>query len=94
MEDNTVTIGENEDLFRTDLIARDVNLISVESIPSPMRVEAKIRYNAQAAPATAEQTADGKLRLVFDQPQRAITSGQSVVLYNGDTVVGGGIIEG
>ena len=94
MADNTVTLGENADLFRTELTAKDVNLISVDSIAAPMRVEAKIRYNAQASPATVEQTSASTIRLVFDEPQRAITAGQSVVLYDGDTVLGGGIIEG
>ena len=94
MADNTVTLGENADLFRSELTARDINLISVDAISSPTRVEAKIRYNAQAAPATVEQISSNRIRLVFDEPQRAITAGQSVVLYNGDTVLGGGIIEG
>ncbi len=94
MKNNTVTLGSNEDLFRRELRARDVNLIAVESIPTPIRVEAKIRYTATPAPATVEQTSDHTIRLVFDQPQRAITSGQSVVLYDGDTVIGGGVIDG
>ncbi|MBQ8415384.1 MAG: tRNA 2-thiouridine(34) synthase MnmA [Clostridia bacterium] len=90
---NTVTLGSNEDLFSRELTAHSINLISVERIGTPMRVEAKIRYGALPAPATAEQIAPDRLRVVFDQPQRAITSGQSVVLYQGDTVIGGGIIE-
>lgn len=90
---NTVTLGSNEDLFSRELTAHSINLISVERIDAPMRVEAKIRYGALPAPATAEQIAPDRLRVVFDQPQRAITSGQSVVLYQGDTVIGGGIIE-
>ena len=94
MKSNTVTLGSNEDLFRRELTARDVNLIAVESISSPIRVQAKIRYTATPAPATVEQTSDHAIRLVFDQPQRAITSGQSVVLYDGDTVIGGGVIDG
>lgn len=92
-EKNTVTLGGNEDLFSHVLTAHSVNLISVERISSPMRVEAKIRYKASPAPATAEQTEDGKLRVTFDEAQRAICPGQSVVLYDGDTVVGGGIID-
>lgn len=90
---NTVTLGGNEDLFSRELTATDINLIAIEHLDAPMRVEAKIRYGALPAPATAEQIAPDRLRVVFDQPQRAITSGQSVVLYQGDTVIGGGIIE-
>ncbi len=90
---NTVTLGSNEELFRRDLTARDINLIATNEIGAPLRVEAKIRYSAQAAPATVEQTSPTTLSLRFDEPQRAITPGQSVVLYDGDTVIGGGIIE-
>ncbi|MBQ9784025.1 MAG: tRNA 2-thiouridine(34) synthase MnmA [Clostridia bacterium] len=90
---NTVTLGSNEDLFRSSLSAHDVNLISVERIDAPMRVQAKIRYQASAAPATVEQTSPSTFTVRFDEPQRAITSGQSVVLYDGDVVVGGGIID-
>ena len=57
-----------------------------------MRVEAKIRYSAKPSPATVYNNGDGSIKIVFDEPQRAITNGQSVVMYNGDIVVGGGII--
>ena len=93
MASNTVTLGKNEDLFRRELVARDVNLIALERINTPMRVQAKIRYSAAPANATAEQISPDTIRVVFDEPQRAITRGQSVVLYDGDVVVGGGIIE-
>ncbi|MBQ7335328.1 MAG: tRNA 2-thiouridine(34) synthase MnmA [Clostridia bacterium] len=92
-EQNTVTLGDNEDLFRRDLSAHSINLIALEQISSPLRVQAKIRYQASAAPATVEQTAPDRFRVRFDEPQRAITAGQSVVLYDGDTVIGGGIID-
>ena len=72
--------------------ARDVNLISVESIPEPLRVKARVRYRQKEQPATVVQTGPDELRVVFDQPQRAITPGQALVLYDGDTVVGGGRI--
>ncbi len=91
--DNTVILGDNADLFRRALTAHAVNLIAIEKIDSPIRVQAKVRYSAKAAWATAEQTDSDRLHLVFDEPQRAICSGQSVVLYDGSTVVGGGIID-
>ena len=91
--DNTVILGSNDDLFRRELTAHAINLIATDSIPSPIRVQAKVRYSAKAASATAEQIAPDKLRLVFDEPQRAISTGQSVVLYDGNTVIGGGIID-
>ena len=91
-EANTVTLGRNEDLFSRSLIAKDVNLISVPSIDTPMKVKAKIRYRQQEQPATVTQIDEDTIRIDFDEPQRAITKGQSAVLYDGDIVVGGGTI--
>lgn len=90
---NTVILGDNEELFKRELIAKDVNFISIDKLEEPMRVEAKIRYSAKPSPATVYNNGDGTIKIVFDDPQRAITKGQSVVMYNGDTVVGGGIID-
>ncbi len=91
LEKNQVIIGENEDLFSRELWADNVNLIAVDSIDAPMKVFAKIRYNQieKSAEACLE---NGLLHVVFDEPQRAICRGQSVVLYDGDVVIGGGII--
>ena len=93
VENNTVVLGENKDLFSTTLTAHDVNLISCESIDEPMRVSAKVRYNQKEQPATVISIGEGKIRVEFDTPQRAISKGQSVVLYDGEYVVGGGIID-
>ena len=90
---NTVTLGKNQELFSNTLIAKGVNLISVESISSPMRVKAKVRYRHTEEWATVTQLDEDTLQVAFDQPQRAITKGQSVVLYDGEFVVGGGIIQ-
>ncbi len=90
---NTVVLGDNSDLFSKELTAGNVNLISCEDIPEPIRVQAKIRYRHAAQPAEAYMTEDGKLHIKFDEPQRAVTKGQAAVLYDGDIVVGGGIIE-
>ena len=89
---NTVVLGDNEDLFNKVVIAKDVNLIAFDEITEPVRVEAKIRYSAKPSPATVYRIDNNKIKIVFDEPQRAITKGQSVVMYNGDVVVGGGII--
>lgn len=91
---NQVVLGSNEDLFHTELTAEKVNLISCESLKEPMRLKAKIRYRHPEQDALAWQTEDGVLHVRFDKPQRAITKGQAVVLYDGDIVVGGGVIEG
>ena len=90
---NQVVLGNNEDLFHSELTATKVNLISCESLKEPMRLKAKIRYRHPEQEAVAWQTDDGVLHVRFDKPQRAITRGQAVVLYDGDIVVGGGVIE-
>lgn len=90
---NQVTLGDEDMLFSKELYAGDINLIAAERIDTPIRVSAKVRYSAREALATAVQTGEDELRVVFDEPQRALTRGQSVVLYDGDTVVGGGIIK-
>lgn len=90
--DNTVRLCRNEELFSTELDADKINLISVASITKPMRVKAKVRYRHTADWATVTQTSEDTFHVTFDAPQRAITKGQAVVLYDGDTVVGGGRI--
>ena len=90
---NTVVLGDNEDIFSNALIARDVNLISIDDIKGPIRVQAKVRYSARPSDATVTKIGENAVKIVFDQSQRAITKGQSVVMYDGDKVVGGGIIE-
>ena len=90
---NTVTLGSNDDLFKRDLSAHAINLIAMDTISAPLRVQAKVRYNATPAPATVEQTSPTTFTLRFDTPQRAISPGQSVVLYDGSTLLGGGVID-
>lgn len=88
---NTVIIGDEQDLYTTELIAEDVNLIAVESITEPLRITAKTRYGQTEQSATLSYE-DDIYKVVFDEPQRAVTSGQAVVFYDGDIVVGGGTI--
>ena len=90
---NTVTLGDEELLFSSSLDAGDINLIAVPKIETPLRVTAKVRYSAKEAPATVVQTGDDELHIEFDTPQRALTRGQSVVLYSDEVVIGGGIIK-
>jgi len=92
MAANTVTVGPNEALFRTSLRASDWNWIAIENLTEPIRVMAKARSRMTEQPATVYPEDNGFARVEFDEPQRAITPGQAVVLYNGDTVVGGGTI--
>ncbi|WP_406678725.1 tRNA 2-thiouridine(34) synthase MnmA [Moorella sp. ACPs] len=92
-ERNAVIVGGKEDLERRVLFSRDNNYILWGELPSRARVTAKIRYRAPEAAATVYPMEDGRARLEFDEPQRAITPGQAVVYYQGDLVVGGGTIE-
>ena len=93
VEKNTVVLGENQDLFSTTLTAHDVNFIMCDNIDKPMRICAKVRYNQKEQPATVISIGEGKIKVEFDEPQRAISKGQSVVIYDNNTVVGGGIID-
>ena len=93
MRSNTVTVGPNEALFATTLLARDFNWVSIAGITGPTAVTARARYNQKEQPATVYPEEDGLVRVVFDQPQRAMTPGQAVVLYQGDLVIGGGTIS-
>ncbi len=92
MERNTVTVGPNEALFRRGLRAWDWNWIPFPALTAPLRVKAKARSRMTEQPATVYPEENGFARVVFDEPQRAITPGQAVVLYDGDLVIGGGTI--
>ena len=92
MTKNTVTVGPNEALFSSTLIADDWNWFPFENLTEPIRVQAKARYNQPPQPATVYPEPDGRARVTFDAPQRALTPGQAVVLYQDDLVVGGGTI--
>ena len=90
---NTIRLGPDSALWTTELTAEQVNLISVPELTVPLRVTAKTRYSQREAAATVTSLPDGCIHVVFDEPQRAITAGQAVVLYDGEYVVGGGTIR-
>lgn len=92
MAANTVTVGPNEALFSKGLRANDWFWFPFPQLEQPMRVTAKIRHSQYDQPATVIPEADGTAKVLFDTPQRAISPGQAVVLYQGDTVIGGGTI--
>lgn len=92
MAANTVTVGPNEALFHNALRANDWNWISIPGLSEPLRCKAKARSRMIEQDATVYPDQDGFARVVFDEPQRAITPGQSVVLYDGDHVIAGGTI--
>lgn len=90
---NTITLGKNADVHQRHLTADDFNWISGSAPCRPIRCKAKIRYGQAEQPATATTLSDGTVKVLFDAPQRAITPGQAVVLYDGDIVLGGGVIS-
>ena len=91
---NRVILSGEEALFFRTVWAEDVNLIAVPDIETPLRVGVKLRYRQEEAPATVTRTGEDRLRIDFDEPQRAPAAGQAAVLYDGDVVVGGGTICG
>ena len=93
MEKNLVILGDSHNLFATNLIAEDVSWINPVKMSDKFRASAKIRYSATESPAEIEQLSRSKLLVRFDEPQRAITPGQSIVFYDGLKVLGGAVIE-
>ena len=92
VEENRVVLGLDRDLFTTTLRASDLNWISMDAPTAPIRVKARIRYKQPEQWATVTMLDDTTAQVEFDEPQRAIARGQSVVFYDDDTVVGGGVI--
>jgi len=92
MQENTVTVGPNEALFHSVLRAKDWFFFPYPTLTEPIRCKAKARSRMTEQPATVYPEENGFCRVEFDEPQRAITPGQAVVLYDGDLVIGGGTI--
>jgi tRNA-specific 2-thiouridylase len=92
-ETNSIRIGPGGDLLRKELIARQTNMVGRAQIVDGMPVQGKVRYKDEATPARVFNSEGGRFRVVFENAKRAITPGQSVVLYDSDDVIGGGIIE-
>ena len=88
----TLVVGPEDCLYGRVAIVEDINLIARESLEGPIKATAKQRYRSPEQPVTVRQVAADRLEVVFDEPQKAITKGQSLVIYNGDTVLGGGTI--
>ena len=92
-DSNTVTIGPDDALFHRNLTATGANWMAGNPSLGTMRVQAKVRYKDEATPATVVIDSERSFHLTFDEPKRAITPGQSVVMYDGEVVAGGGVIE-
>lgn len=90
---NTVTLGRESDLYSREFYVKDFNPVAISRIDAPLRAEVKVRYRQKAAPALVTPLDDGRLAVCFDEPVRAITGGQSAVIYDGERVIGGGEVE-
>ena len=91
-EKNEVIVGEEKELYKKEITVTDINLLLVDKIEEPMEVDLKTRYSSKVAKAKIEQDGEN-IKVTFDEPQRAITPGQSAVFYVGDIVLGGGKIK-
>lgn len=91
-EKNEVIVGEEKELYKKEITVTDINLLLVDKIEKTMEVDVKTRYSSKVAKAKIEQDGE-KIKVTFDEPQRAITPGQSAVFYVGDIVLGGGKIK-
>jgi tRNA-specific 2-thiouridylase len=92
-QNNAVYVGEEKDAYQSRLIAADVHFIPFDTLEKPLDVTAKPRYVSPGSSATIEPLDEHKVSVTFEEPQMALTPGQSVVFYQDDVVVGGGIIE-
>ncbi len=90
---NRIVVGEKEELDRPSFIAKGVNWVSFDEPAEPVRASVKVRYRHEPEPATITAVEGGRAKIVFDEPQSAITPGQATVFYDGEEVVGGGWIE-
>ena len=94
-EKNEVIVGEENELYKKEILVGDINLLLVDEITEPIGVDVKTRYSSKVAKATISMEGNDKIKVVFEEPQRAITPGQSAVFYVDDIVLGGGkIIKG
>ena len=90
---NQVIVGEESELYKKEILVKDINLLLFDKIEQPIEVDVKTRYSSKMAKAKINQESDDTIKVVFDEPQRAITPGQSAVFYIDDIVIGGGKIE-
>ena len=89
---NELIVGEYEELFKNEIIVNNVNLLAIDEIKEPIKVNTKIRYSSKEVPSTVYKIDENTVRVVFDEAVRGATPGQSAVFYDEDIVVGGGKI--
>jgi len=93
VQNNTVVLGDEDELYSESMTVKDVNLISVEKLEEPIEAAVKTRYSQKETPATLFPADNGCIFVRFHEPQKAVTSGQAAVFYCGDTIIGGGTIS-
>jgi tRNA-specific 2-thiouridylase len=93
VEKNEITLGDEQDILSDSLIVADLNFIPMDKITEPIKAKAKIRYGMKEFEVEIIPIDDNKAKVVFKEPQRAVTAGQSIVFYQKDSVLGGGIIQ-
>ena len=91
-EKNELIVGEHEKLLKKEIIVTDINLLAIDDIVEPIKVNTKIRYSIKETPSTVYKLDDNTVKVVFDEPACSVTPGQSAVFYDGDIVIGGGKI--
>lgn len=92
-KDNSIIVGEEKDLFKREFFAEGINWIAIDKLTDKMKVYAKIRYNFKEKPAEIIQLNNSTVKVIFEEPQKAIAPGQAVVFYKDDLVIGGGKIK-
>lgn len=92
-KNNRVIVGEEKELYTDTLLAEEMNWLAIDKLEESIEIKAKVRYRAKEAEATIYPEKENKIKVVFKEPQRAITPGQSVVFYQGDVVIGGAKIR-
>lgn len=92
-DENVIYVDDEDKLYNSEFICNDINLQKVDKLSSPVKARVKIRYKDAGGMATIEQLNDNEIKVIFDEPKKSITPGQSTVFYDGDDIIGGGIIQ-
>jgi tRNA-uridine 2-sulfurtransferase len=90
---NVIYVSDEQELYNTEFIVKEINLMLLESIPSPTRARIKIRYKDSGDFGTIQQIDETTIKIIFEEPKKSITPGQSAVFYDNEKVIGGGIID-
>ena len=93
IEKNELIVGEEDKIYKNEMIVKDINLLAIDNINEPIEVTVKTRYSQKESEAKIEMVDENTIKVTFKEPQARITPGQSAVFYDGDVVIGGGIIR-